>query len=279
MSEQASEVKAWWMSARRSQRMVRRRRRASQASVRSSTQRCRPRRSERSTPRRAMRGVMGRSRHSARHRRWSQALSAWSLRGRRRGRPRPRRTPGTTSRTAASIGLVVAVGPARASKPSGVPWASTTRWRLRSPACPGPLGSARSSCAATSAPFCGTGRGSSIEARLQSSASAAASRSRKHPMQRAQHAGAMPVAQPAPARHAGAAERLAGQPLPADARPRATNTMPSRACRSSHRGRPPFGFGGSGGSRGSTAAHNSSLTRGPVITPNAARPDGCCQGL
>ena len=81
MSEQASEVKAWWMSARRSQRMVRRRRRASQASVRSSTQRCRPRRSERSTPRRAMRGVMGRSRHSARHRRWSQALSAWSLRG------------------------------------------------------------------------------------------------------------------------------------------------------------------------------------------------------
>ena len=160
-----------------------------------------------------------------------------------------------------------------------LPWASTTRWRLRSPACPGPLGSARSSCAATSAPFCGTGRGSSIEARLQSSASAAASRSRRHPMQRAQHAGAMPVAQPAPARHAGAAERLAGQPLPADARPRATNTMPSRACRSSHRGRPPFGFGGSGGSRGSTAAHNSSLTRGPVITPNAARPDGCCQGL
>ena len=40
---------------------------------------------------------MERPPHSARHRRWSQASSAWSLRGRHGGRPRPRRTPGTAS--------------------------------------------------------------------------------------------------------------------------------------------------------------------------------------
>jgi hypothetical protein len=55
-----------------------------------------------------------------------------------------------------------------------------------------------------------------------------------------------------------------------------TKTIPSKAARSSQRGRPPFGFGGSSGSSGATAAHSSSLTRGLVMAPNAARPDGFC---
>ena len=41
-----------------------------------------------------------------------------------------------------------------------------------------------------------------------------------------------------------------------------TKTMPLKQARSGTRGRPPLGLGGSGGSRGSTSAHNSSLTSG-----------------
>ena len=40
---------------------------------------------------------------------------------------------------------------------------------------------------------------------------------------------------------------------------RSTNTIPRSASRSEHRGRPPFGFGGSSGNSGATAAHISSL--------------------
>jgi hypothetical protein len=46
-----------------------------------------------------------------------------------------------------------------------------------------------------------------------------------------------------------------GQPV------RSTNTMPPRAARSGTRGRPPFGFGGSLGCRGSIASQRSSETR------------------
>ena len=85
-----------------------------------------------------MRGRVRRSRHSRRQRRWSYApdhvrgrlLSAWSLSGRRRGRPRlPLRTGGMASSVGASIMLSCwLAGPI--STPSGVPRASTTRWRL-----------------------------------------------------------------------------------------------------------------------------------------------------
>ena len=115
----------------------------------------------------------------------------------------------------------------------------------------------------------------SIDARLQSSASASASRSSStrcrapstpaacQSRSRRQHV--MPV-QP------NASRGRRSQPMP----DHSTKTMPSRAWRSSHRGRPPFGFGGSSGSSGATAAHNSSLTRGLLITPNATRLDGFC---
>ena len=39
-----------------------------------------------------------------------------------------------------------------------------------------------------------------------------------------------------------------------------TNSTPVNACRSGIRGRPPFGFGGSGGNRGLICSHNSSVT-------------------
>jgi hypothetical protein len=127
----------------------------------------------------------------------------------------------------------------------------------------------------------------SIEARFQSSASAAASRSRSarcsrpntpavrrgprtngaprltQSRSRRQHV--MPV-QP------NASRGNRSQPMP----DHSTSTIPPRAFRSSHRGRPPLGFGGSGGSSGTTAAHNSPLTRGLVMTPNAEQPNGFC---
>jgi hypothetical protein len=46
-----------------------------------------------------------------------------------------------------------------------------------------------------------------------------------------------------------------------------TNKMPVNAARSLMRGRPPFGFAGSGGSNGPTTAQSSSLTRGLLIPP------------
>jgi hypothetical protein len=46
---------------------------------------------------------------------------------------------------------------------------------------------------------------------------------------------------------------------------RSTNRMPASAARSGTRGRPPFGFGGSGGSNGSTIAHSSSVTSGGAM--------------
>ena len=77
-----------------------------------------------------MRGVMPRARHSRRQRRWSKALSACSLPGRRRGRPRlPERTGGTASSVGASMRLSWRLAPLRVT-PSGVPRASVTRCRF-----------------------------------------------------------------------------------------------------------------------------------------------------
>jgi hypothetical protein len=53
---------------------------------------------------------------------------------------------------------------------------------------------------------------------------------------------------------------------------RSTKMIPASAARSDARGRPPFGFGRLGGSSGSNAAHNSSVTRGFAIRPKRARP-------
>ena len=44
-----------------------------------------------------------------------------------------------------------------------------------------------------------------------------------------------------------------------------TDTIPVRHARSGTRGRPPFGFGGSGGIRGATTSHSSSGTNGLLM--------------
>ncbi len=171
---------------------------------------------------------------------------------------------------------VVAVGPARASKPSGVPRASTTRWRLRSPGGPGRWGSGRSWCPATSAPFC-RDRGAVDRRPVPVERVGRGQPLAQHPVQLAQHAGGMPVAQPPPAQPAPdpdpgscrCSRTPPGAAAPRKCRTTSTKMMPSRARRSSQRGRPPFGFGGSSGSSGPTVAHSSSLTRGLVMTPNA----------
>ena len=283
------------MSARRSQRIVRRRKRADQARVRSTTQRWRPRRSERSTPRRAMRGVIDRSRRSVRQRRWSQALSARSLFGRQRGRPRPRRTPGTTSSTAASMRLSCRLAPL-SSKPSGVPRASTTRWRLV-PGRPRSVGFGPIFVFGDERPLlrgwtrCRSRHGSSRARPPRPGAPAAHGAGR--PARRSGPPSNRWRAAPHPASPAAGASRACPGPrsgvMPvqpnrsrgsiAQAMPeRSTNTMPSKAARSSprssHRARPPFGFGGSSGSRSATAAHSPSLTRG-LMAPQRTN-GGCC---
>lgn len=58
-----------------------------------------------------------------------------------------------------------------------------------------------------------------------------------------------------------------GPHLPRDARTRATKTIPRKAARSGHRGRPPIGFERSSGSSGATTAHISSLTNSLMIEP------------
>ena len=289
------------MSARRSWRMAGRRPRVSRArarpgpdpGARSATRRLRPSRlrpsrRERSTPRRAVRGrdgprpALGAAAAVVQQRWWSWALSAWSLLGRQRGRPRPRRTPGTaasttsspaastTSRTAASRGLVVAVGAAR-------PEARRRAARGRDAVAPAQPGRPRSvgfgpiSVAGDERPL-RPGRTRPVDrgpvpvGRLR--------RGRplpEHPVRIAQHARGVPAPQPAPAGPAPrtpdpdpGGSRPRGRTPPAAAapgrrptasheprapspEPRAPSTMPSRVPRSQHRGRPPFGFGGSGG--------------------------------
>ena len=204
---------------------------------------------------RAMRGF-DRSRHSVRQRRWS-----WPrLFGRQRGRPWLRRTPGTTSRTAASMRLSCRLAPLSSKERRALCVDDEVALCARAP----PVRGVRADLRARRRlpPFAGMDA-LSIEARLQSSSSAAARRSSStrcsspstpaacQSRSRRQHV--MPV-QP----NASRGSIAHGMP------DRSTNTMPSRAVRSSQRGRPPFGFGGSAGSSGSTAAHNSSFTRGLI---------------
>ena len=51
---------------------------------------------------------------------------------------------------------------------------------------------------------------------------------------------------------------------------RRTKRMPVSAARSDTRGRPPWGLGGSGGMRGATTAHRSSVRSGPAMPPKTA---------
>jgi hypothetical protein len=88
IKQQANCVNARWMSARTSYRTRSRRNRLNHAKARSTTQRCRPNRSLDSRPRRAILTLMPRWWHARRHWGMSYALSACSLSGRRRPRPR-----------------------------------------------------------------------------------------------------------------------------------------------------------------------------------------------
>ncbi|CAA2145160.1 hypothetical protein MBLL_04282 [Methylobacterium bullatum] len=112
--------------------MGRQRKRLNPAWVRSTTQRRRPNFSLLSMPRRAMRGTIPRARHSWRRGWHRRPLSACSLSGRRRGRPRrPIQRGGITSSPSAIITLSCRLTPFRQrQKPSGVPSSSVPNWRL-----------------------------------------------------------------------------------------------------------------------------------------------------
>ena len=161
----------------------------------------------------------------------------------------------------------------------------------------GRWGSGRSSWPATSAPFCGdrgaVDRGPAPVERLGRGQPL-----QEHPVQSAEHAVrtrprtgggqalTVPVAQPAPAGPAPDPDpgscpcnRTPPEATAPSRRPTAARTRCPRApVGHSTRGRPPFGFGGSGGSKGATAAHSSSLTRGLVMAPNAEGSGGVLLG-
>ena len=160
------------------------------------------------------------ARHSRRQRRWSWALSARSLSGRRRGRPgRPDRTGGIASRVGASIRLSCRLAPLRA-RPSGVPRASVTAWRLL-PGLPRSVGFGPVSARPFSPArwrfrrHAGAVQRGAAPADLPRPVQAL----QQHPVQGRPDARRLPVAQPAPARHPRAAARLGRQHLPRDAAP------------------------------------------------------------
>jgi hypothetical protein len=168
------------------------------------------------------------------------------------------------------------------SKPSGVPRASTTRWRFV-PGRPRSVGFGPIFVAGDERPLlrgwtrCRSRPCPNREHPLRPAARAGPDAGRPARPRRASPAAGASTARPGPRSgvmpvQPQTSRGRRSQPIP----DHSTNTMPSKARRSSHRGRPPFGFGGSGGSRGSTAAHSSSLTRGPLIAPNAARLNGFC---
>ena len=117
------------MSVRRSYRVASRRICSSQAKVLSTTQRCRPSRWVSSTPRLAIRAWIWRLLQARRQRAKSYALSAWSLRGRWRGRPRRPATGGTSSSRTDRGTLSCILAPERTTA-SGVPFRSVSRCRL-----------------------------------------------------------------------------------------------------------------------------------------------------
>jgi hypothetical protein len=60
---------------------------------------------------------------------------------------------------------------------------------------------------------------------------------------------------------------------------RNTNRMPVSAARDDTRGRPPLGFGGSGGNNGSTINHSKSGSRGEAITPHESHNPSRARGF
>ena len=247
------------MSARRSYRIVSRRYRVSQASVRSTTHRCRPNRWLDSTPLRAIRTRMWRRCRSAgsggyrrpcRHGPWRGACAAarsgsgW---------------PGTASSSVLEDHAVVAVG----ARQDGRQRDATTiddqvPFRARFAA----IGGVRSHRVT---PLLAGMLALSRLARSQSIRSASPSRSSRVRWRRSQTPACLPVAQAPPAGHAGAAAHFLGQHFPGDAglqheedagqtgavRDAGSTTLGLRWCRAA--------------AAGATIAHNSSETRGLLM--------------
>lgn len=120
-------TKARKCSALHSYRRCSRRQPASQETVLSTTQRCRPSRVDDSTPLRAMRWRMRRPRSHFRKWSWSCPLSAWSLAGRRRRGPRRERTGGIPRTSGCRPRLSCTLAPEMPSD-SGTPFRSVIRW-------------------------------------------------------------------------------------------------------------------------------------------------------
>ncbi len=237
------------------------------AKVRSTTHRCRPSLADVSTPRRAMRGMMERARQSRRHRRWSQALSTARQgiakrcpeRGMQRlgslagspSTPRSHSRHGVERRCERHAVVTVHTGQRQAERRAAAV-GDAMPFRART-------ATVRRVRPRLVAPLLAPMDAASSEARDQSSAPARSSRSsrtrcsRSHTPARCQSRSRCQQVMPEqPNTSRGSVSN--GRPE------RKTNTIPRRASRSATRGRPPFGFGGSSGRNGATAAHISSVT-------------------
>ena len=179
---------------------------------RSATQRQRPSRSLDATPVRALRGALWRRRSRARFARDAEAVSACSLAGRQRGRPRPawgwRRGGMASTSRARTVPSFTCAAVEQAA--SGTPRRSATRWWCvpgvpRStgfgPVAPPPCGRHAGRVGARATPVDPAG----VRQALQ-----------EPPVQPAPHAGALPGPQAAPAGHPAAAAHLLRQVLPQD---------------------------------------------------------------
>src|SRR5829696_8860532 len=84
-------------------------------------------------------------------------------------------------------------------------------------------------------------------------------------MQLLPHARFLPLLEASPTSHARSASHLLGQSISQGMPLFKTNKMPVRAARSSMRGLPPLGLGGSSGNSGSITSHSSSVTSSLAI--------------
>ena len=165
--------------------------------------------------------------------------------------------PGTASRVGASIMLSRRL--ARLSRtPSGVPRRSTTRWRLKPGLAHDPWGSGLF----RHPPFFAATAALSRDARLPSNC--------PHQKGAPEERGEAWSRHRLSASHAACGLQVMPEPnsrgsISQGIPERSTKMMPAKASRSSHRGRPPFGFGRSLGRSGAMASHKSSGTRGLLM--------------
>ena len=183
-------------------------------------------------------------------------MSAWSLPGRLRGRPRPWRTLGTASRAGASIMLSCRLAGLRRT-PSGVPRRSTTRWRFV-PGFPRSVGFGPVSAPPFSRQlrrYQGTLGSSPVVPHPRGAPEERGEAWSRHRLS-ASHAACGLQVMPEPNSRGSISQGILERRM---------KMMPAKASRPLHQGQPAFGFGRFLGRSGAMFSHRSSDTRGLLM--------------